>query len=107
MCRLYESTVLPQMMYACSIWSNANLNDKKRTYTQKTIDALQGIQAREARAICGAYKATSRAALDIETCLLPIEQQIWKHNAHIITRLSSCKDIASKSPDSESVCPDV
>ena len=30
--RFYESTVLLQMMYACSIWSTANLNDKKRTY---------------------------------------------------------------------------
>ncbi|KAJ3469891.1 hypothetical protein MRS44_003956 [Fusarium solani] len=36
---------------------------------------------RAARAISGAYKATSAPALDIETHLLPIEHQIWKHNA--------------------------
>jgi ribonuclease HI len=92
--RLYEAIALPQMMYACSIWSNANLNDKKRCYTYKTIDALRSIQARAARSICGAYRATSRAALDVETFLLPIEQQIWKHNADVITRLSSSRVIA-------------
>jgi hypothetical protein len=37
------------------------------------MDALQSIQASAARSICGAYKATSRAALDIEALLLPVE----------------------------------
>jgi ribonuclease HI len=92
--RLYEAIALPQMMYACSIWSNANLNDKKRCYTYKTIDALRSIEARAARSMCGAYRATSRVALDVETFLLPIEQQIWKHNADVITRLSSSRAIA-------------
>lgn len=80
-------------MYACSIWTNEN--GKKHTYTKKALDILQGIQARAARIICGAFKATSRAALDIEAFLLPIEQQIWKHNADTITRLLSSKTIAS------------
>ncbi|KAL6152343.1 hypothetical protein ACJQWK_05935 [Exserohilum turcicum] len=90
--RLYEATALPQMMYACSIWSNASV--KGKTYTKKTLSILQSIQARAARAICGAYKATSKAALDVEAHLLPIEQQIWKHNADIITRLLSSKHMA-------------
>jgi hypothetical protein len=91
--RLYEAIGLLQMMYACSIWSNANLNDKKRCYTYKTIDALRSIQG-AARSICGAYRATLSAALDVETFLLPIEQQIWKHNADVITRLSLSRVIA-------------
>jgi hypothetical protein len=94
MCKLYEAITLPQMMYACSIWSNANLHDGKRTYTYKTIDALRSIQARAARSICGAYKATSTAALDVEAFLLPVEQQIWRQNADFITRLSSSREIA-------------
>jgi hypothetical protein len=56
---------------------------------------LQNIQARAARTICGAFKATSKAALDVEAFLLPIEQQIWKHNADVVTRLLSSIDIAS------------
>jgi ribonuclease HI len=85
----YEGTALPQMMYASSIWYNANV--RGGTYTQKTLDILRSIQARAARIICGAYRATSHAALDVEAYLLPIEQQIWRHNADLITRLLSSK----------------
>jgi hypothetical protein len=92
MWKLYEATALLQMMYACSIWSNAST--KGKMYTKKTLNVLQSIQARAARAICGAYKAISRAALDVEAYLLPIEQQIWKHNADVITRLLLSKHIA-------------
>jgi hypothetical protein len=89
--RIYEGTALPQMMYACSIWSNANI--KGRLYTKKTLRTLQSMQARAASAISGAYKATSRAALDIESFLLPVEQRMWKHNADVVTQLLSSMDI--------------
>ena len=89
---IYVRTALPQMMYACSIWYNASTRGKP--YTQKTLDILQSIQARAARAICRAYRATSNAALDIETYFLPIEHQIWKHNADFMTRLLSSKPTA-------------
>ena len=62
---------------------------------KKTLNTLEGIQARAARSICGAYKATSGAALNIETFILPIEQQIWKHNTDLVTRLISSRDIAN------------
>lgn len=91
--KIYEGTALPQMTYACSIWSNATT--KGRPYTKKTLEVLQGIQARAARVISGAFRTTSRVALDIETFLLPIEQQIWKHNADTITRLLSCREISN------------
>jgi hypothetical protein len=61
------------------------------------LNTLQSIQARAARVISGAYRATSRAALDIESFLLPIEQQIWKHNADTVVRLLSSSDIAATS----------
>jgi hypothetical protein len=35
-----------------------------------------------------------RVALDVEAFVLPIEQQIWKHNADVVTRLSSSRAIA-------------
>ncbi len=55
-------------------------------YTNTTLETLKIIQAREARSICGAFKAMSRAALDVETHLLPIEQ-IWKHNTEALGRM--------------------
>ena len=74
---------LPQIMYVCSIWSNASM--KGKLYTRRMLNTMQTIQARAARVISGAYRATSRAALDIEWFLLSIEQQIWKHNADTVT----------------------
>lgn len=64
---------------AINIKSNANLNDRKRGYTHSTIDALRSIRARAARTICGAYKATLGAALNMKSFLLLVEQQIWRH----------------------------
>jgi hypothetical protein len=93
--RIYAGTVLPQVMYACSVWSNASA--KGRLYTKRTLNTLKSLQARAARAICGAYKATSNAALDVEAYLLPIKQQIWRHNADTVTRLLSSTDVAAAS----------
>jgi hypothetical protein len=54
---------------------------------------LKTIQARAARSIPGAFKAISRAALDIETYLLPIEQQIWKHNIESLGHMLTSDDL--------------
>lgn len=90
--KIYNGVVVPQMMYACSVWSDSR--SKGTPYTVKTMDALRSIQARGARAICGAFKATSRAALDIETNLLPVAQQIEKNNAHTLSRVMSSSMIS-------------
>ena len=39
--RIYEGTVLPQMMYACSVWSNASI--KGKLYTKRMLNTLQSI----------------------------------------------------------------
>jgi ribonuclease HI len=83
--KIYRGVALPQMMYACSLWSNPG--GSTDTYTDATLNTLKAIQARAARAICGAFKATSRPALDVETHLLPIEHQIWKHNTEAVGRM--------------------
>jgi exonuclease III len=90
--KIYNGVVVPQMMYACSVWSNSRSNGTP--YTKKTLITLRSIQARGARAICGAFRATSRAALDIETHLLPVAQQIEKHNAHALSRIISSNMIS-------------
>jgi hypothetical protein len=70
---------------------------KGKLYSRRMLNTLQGIQARAARVITGAYRATSRAALDVETFLLPIEQQMRKRNADTVIRLLSSKNIATTS----------
>ncbi|WQF90359.1 Putative reverse transcriptase domain, ribonuclease H domain, ribonuclease H-like superfamily [Colletotrichum destructivum] len=81
---IYKGVAIPQMMYACSLWSNSGWGEKG--YTKKTLHRVQRLQARAARAISGAYRATSFPALDVEMHLLPVEQQIWKHNIDTISR---------------------
>ncbi|PQE10727.1 reverse transcriptase protein [Rutstroemia sp. NJR-2017a WRK4] len=79
--------IIPQMMYGCSAWSVAQGNETG--YTKQTIDSLKRLQAKAARIIGGAHKATSGPALDIELHLLPIEQQIWKTSAETVGRILS------------------
>jgi ribonuclease HI len=85
--KIYRGVVIPQIMYACSAWSNANWRTQNMPYTTKTLEGLQRLQARAARVITGAFKATSAPALDIETYLLPVKYQIWKHNADCLGRI--------------------
>ncbi|KAJ3552838.1 hypothetical protein NPX13_g11022 [Xylaria arbuscula] len=89
--KIYRGVAIPQIMYAGSIWSNAD--SYRKAYTQKTLETLQRIQVTAARAISGAFRATSRPALDVETHLLPVEQQIWKHNAETMGRILATRDI--------------
>ncbi|PVH69368.1 hypothetical protein DL98DRAFT_439194, partial [Cadophora sp. DSE1049] len=85
--RIYQAVVIPQMMYGCSAWSVAQ--ERGEGYTKQTIDSLKRLQAKAARIIGGAYKATSGPALDIELYLLPIEQQIWKTSSETVSRILS------------------
>ncbi|KAF2633486.1 hypothetical protein BU25DRAFT_405375 [Macroventuria anomochaeta] len=39
--KIYAGTALPQMMYACSIWSNASA--KGKLYTKKILNTLQSM----------------------------------------------------------------
>lgn len=89
--KIYRGVAVPQMLYACSVWSNADVRGK--AYTKKTLEILQAIQARAARTITGAFKATSRPALNIETYLLPVERQIWKYNTETIGKALSSQDM--------------
>lgn len=84
---IYRGVAVPQMMYACSAWSNAGWPGNG--YTQKTLRKVQSLQGRAARVMSGAYKATSLPALDVEMHLLPIQQQIWKHNIEALDRIGA------------------
>jgi ribonuclease HI len=81
---IYQGVVVPQLMYGCSLWSNSS---HKNSYTAKTLKTLQNIQSTAARIMSGAYRATSCAALDVETYLLPVKQQIWSHNIGTISTI--------------------
>lgn len=87
--KIYRGVVVPQMMYACSVWSNSKGN--AAPYTGKTLHILGSLQARGARAITGAFRATSSVALDVEAHLLPVVQQIERHNTDTLGRIMTSK----------------
>lgn len=89
--RIYQATVVPQILYGCSAWSISK--DTGLGYTQKTMNTLNSLQAKAARIISGAFKATSGPALDTELFLLPMTQQVWKRNAETASRLLSTHNI--------------
>lgn len=91
---IYRGVAIPQMMYACSLWSNSGWGEMG--YTKRTLNRLQRLQARAARAMCGAYRATSFPTLDVEMHLLPVEQQIWKHNIDTISRVGMAEVTARR-----------
>ncbi|KAK0367556.1 zinc knuckle [Colletotrichum limetticola] len=83
---IHKAIAIPQIMYACSLWFNSSWGEMG--YRATTMNRLQRLQARAARAMYGAYRSTSYPALDMETYLLPAEQQLWKHNIGTISRVA-------------------
>ena len=89
--KIYRGVAVPQMMYACSIWSNSRRNGAPDT--AKTLQTLRSAQERGATTICGAFRATSSTASDVEAHPLPVVQKIEKPNTHTLSRNTSCQEV--------------
>ena len=85
--QIYQAVVIPQVFYACSAWgTNKTTGDG---HTKELVTSLNSIQAKAARIIGGAFKATSIPALNVETNLLPMKQQLWKAKNLALARILS------------------
>ena len=73
--RIYEAVVVPQMTYGCSVWYTPIGETNHKRWM---LEDLQVIQARALRIVTGAFRATARAALDVEAYMLPIKQRLEK-----------------------------
>ena len=85
--QIYQAIVIPQILYACSAWGISKSTGDG--YTKELITSLNSIQAKAARTIAGAFKATSIPALNVEAHLLPMKQQLWKAKSLALARLLS------------------
>lgn len=68
--QIYRSIILPHALYYCRIWALGNHINKNIEAKLKSV--IERIQSQAARIIAGAYRATSKAVLDIELFLLPV-----------------------------------
>lgn len=84
--QMYEAVVLPQMMYCCSAWY---IPQDEPGHKKWILTDLETMQARAARVITGAFRATSRPALDVETYLLPIKQRLEKLTCEAMLRITT------------------
>ncbi|EKG09000.1 hypothetical protein MPH_14030 [Macrophomina phaseolina MS6] len=85
--QIYRSIILPRILYCCSVWATGS--QRSRSIEARLADTVEAIQYRAARIIAGAYKATSKAALDIELFLLPAAQIVKKHMGETLLRVAS------------------
>jgi hypothetical protein len=84
--RIYQAITIPAILYGCSAWYTLK-ND--HTHYQTRLQSLGRIQARAARIIGGAYWATSSAALDVETYLMPMKQLLETRLMEALLRIES------------------
>jgi ribonuclease HI len=87
--KLYISIVIPQFTYAASVWHNPVRGTRIGTRQGEGIKALERLQYKAVRVISGAFRATSKPALDIETYLLPATQRLDKTVGHTFLRLAT------------------
>lgn len=83
---LYQSIVIPQLTYCCSVWYPPPNEPGHRKYVLK---CLQSIQGRALKVVTGAFKVTSLPALDIEAFVLPIRQKLDKLSCESLLRIAS------------------
>ena len=84
--QMLHAVVIPQLTYACSVWYTPHGEQK---HNKSHLKQLVSVQYQAARAITGAYRATSSPALDIETYTLPIEQRLDYLTAKTALRIAS------------------
>jgi len=79
--KAYQAIIVPQLLYASSVWYGSG---KRRKWM---VDKLSSLQHEVGVVISGAFKATSRAALNMELYLPPIDAVLKQRNAKTISHL--------------------
>lgn len=82
--QMMHAVFIPQLTHGCSVWYTPH-GEKK--HLKGVTDNLAKVQSRAERAITGAYRATSKVALNIETHSLPMHLRLDKLTSSAAVRL--------------------
>lgn len=83
--RVYQATVIPQLLFASSVWYN--YKDPALRGKASIVRQLTKVQKRAAIIISGAFRNTAAEALDIELFLLPMQQQLERRTDEAAIRI--------------------
>ena len=85
--QMMQAVFMPQLTYSSSVWYTPH---KDKNKLLKTItNQLATVVYKAERKITGAFRATSRVALNIETHTLPIQQRLKRINYNAAIRLAT------------------
>lgn len=76
--KLYESTVLPKLLYGCSVWIPLDRGQGYITRYNKMLGKLMYFKKEAIAAATGALEITAGAALEVEFDVMPIEYRLYK-----------------------------
>jgi hypothetical protein len=90
--QVYQAMILPQILYGCSTWYKSRpyrAPGKPHLNKSRLAHALAPIQRRAAQIITGAFRTMAANAVEIESYLLPLDQQMEKTSFHSALRIIS------------------
>ena len=84
--QLYQVIVISQITYCCSTWYQPK---GSFGHNKSHLLTLQRIQSTAVRKITDAFRVISAPALDVETYLLSIKQQLKKLTSEVVLRIAT------------------
>ena len=89
MIQLYKATILPRLLYGCSVWAPLHRGWGFKGYYIEILRKIKRFQKEALAAATGALRTTAAAAMDVELHVEPIELRMKKLIYDTVSRIRS------------------